>query len=214
MAINANNRLNNYSQQQYNHSYNLVSDTHDDFLVNNSKLITLNRLNNESESALSHNQMDLLTNLNHQSFNYMLQEAANDTNSINNSGNLDTSMRPGQNHDLGQQQYTQNHLNAVDGSLPGGFGQYEQHHQQGHHHNDQHQQQFDYNQDQICLDEANVNEGENTNEEYLIFNLLNKIATCTNTDKLMSSMSDDESLDKVRRNSGKSLLCSLTVPVT
>jgi len=135
----------------------------------------------------------------------MLQEATNGMNGNGsctniNSINLDTSIRSNLNTYLNQQQYNnQNHLNTVDGtavdSVHSSFSLSAQYQQQSNHN----QQQFDdYNQDQICLDEADVNEAENTNEEYLIFSLLNKIATCTNTDKLISSISDDENTDKVR----------------
>ena len=179
-TTNTNNNDQNTYPSQFNNNNNYLIDNNDAYIVNDSKLITLNRLNNESESMTANSgpQLTDLLNMSNPShaeaFNYMLDNS----NTTLNNNNLESISN---NNQQQQQQTVINNMNANCGS---------------NFINVNHdQQQFEhYNQQQMILEENNA-EADSNHEEYLIFNLLNKIANSTNTDKLLTSMLDEE--DKV-----------------
>ena len=199
---NNNNNNDNYSTQ-YNTNYLMDTPNDNYILSNNSKLITLNRLNNQqaNESQQSNNnQLELINLLNmnsnsthsmsqqHTNYSYMLDSVSNGQQHLMDTSrraldsslvNLNTSNTNNNNNINSNTNNLNNNTNnsSFIGSEP----------------------HFDSlvccNQQQL-LDEAST-DADNTNEEYLIYNLLNKIANSNHTDKLISSMNDESHLDKV-----------------
>jgi len=222
-----NNPNGNNSHQQFTHpNQYLINDNSDAYLVsNNSKLITLNRLNNESESSSlhlnptslnNHGQLDLLS-LQSQSLhlqqqlqqqqafnNYMLENHSSTNGNDSGVGNSSSNNSSSNNqmniqnlhHNHNQQQQHHHHQNGLDCAVGNGFIS-------GH---DQHGQFDAYGQQQMISLDSGV-DVESNNEEYLIFNLLNKIANGTNADKLM----DEEHFlnEKVTLNSSEMCNCQV-----